>query len=220
MNNFTFTQDNCKQETTSTELFERGYFAKKKNQSGYQLAAAFTGEHSETVAMFLDSGSSHCTDHYDDLLKSILTKYKDQLNKGSLILRTDSGFGSSDNVEKLLSIPGLRFVTKGYSTVAAKNLAKNIDNADYTPANKAAWVYELPANGRAIYIIVQTLSAKGKLKYSLLVTNISAEDMSAVELFYFYNKRQTIEAFFKMAKNVYHIKNLRTSKFHRIYGFL
>ena len=44
--------------------------------------------------------------------------------------------------------------------------------------------------------------------------------MSAVEIFHFYNKRQTIEAFFKMAKNVYHIKNLRTSKFYGIYGFL
>ena len=41
------------------ELAEKGYFAKKKNQSGYQLAAAFTGKHSETVAMFLDSGSTH-----------------------------------------------------------------------------------------------------------------------------------------------------------------
>lgn len=60
------------------ELAKKGYFAKKKNQSGYQLAAAFTGEHSETVAMFLDSGSTHCTEHYDDLLNAILSKYKDE----------------------------------------------------------------------------------------------------------------------------------------------
>ena len=58
------------------ELAEKGYFAKKKNQSGYQLAAAFTGKHSETVAMFLDSGSTHCNEHYDELLKSILSKFK------------------------------------------------------------------------------------------------------------------------------------------------
>lgn len=202
------------------ELAKKGYFAKKKNQSGYQLAAAFTGEHSETVAMSLDSGDSHCTEHYDDLLNAILTKYKDQLRKGNLILRTDSGFGSSDNVERLLSISGLKFVTKGYSTVAAKNLAKNIDYSEYTQVDKAAWVYELPTSSTVRYIIVQTLSSKGKVKYSLLITNIPLEDMSAVELFHFYNKRQTIEAFFKMAKNVYHIKNLRTSKFYGIYGFL
>lgn len=204
----------------SFELAEKGYFAKKKNQSGYQLAAAFTGEHSETVAMFLDSGSSHCTDHYSDLLKSIMSKYKDQLQDGNLILRTDSGFGSATNVERLLSIPKLKFITKGYSTVTAKNLAKGIHYSEYTQADKAAWVYELPENDGARHIIVQTLSAKGNLKYSLLITNISSKDMSAVEIFHFYNKRQTIEAFFKMAKNVYHIKNLRTSKFYGIYGFL
>lgn len=202
------------------EFAEKGYFAKKKNQSGYQLAAAFTGEHSETVAMFLDSGSSHCTDHYDDLLKAIISKYRDTLNNGGLILRTDSGFGSSENVEKLLSIPNLKFITKAYSTRTASNLASDIDYLEYTQADKAAWVYELPENNGTRYIIVQTLSVKGKLKYSLLITNISSNDMSAVEIFHFYNKRQTIEAFFKMAKNVYHIKNLRTSKFYGIYGFL
>lgn len=202
------------------ELAEKGYFAKKKNQKGYQLAAAFTGEHSETVAMFLDSGGSHCTDHYDDLLKSILSKYKEQLHSGNLILRTDSGFGSSNNVEKLLSISNLKFITKGYSTVTAKNLAKDINYSEYTQVDKAAWVYEIPENNGVRHIIVQTLSPKGKLKYSLLITNISSRNMSAAELFHFYNKRQTIEAFFKMAKNVYHIKNLRTSKFDGIYGFL
>ena len=199
------------------ELAEKGYFAKKRNQRGYQLAAAFTGEHSETVAMFLDSGASHCTEHYDDLLKSILSKYKEQLRSGNLILRTDSGFGSSDNVEKLISIPNLKFITKAYSTVSAKNLAKDIPFSEYTQCDKSAWVYELPENNGVRNIIVQTLSTKGTLKYALLITNI---DMSAVEIFHFYNKRQTIEAFFKMAKNVYHIKNLRTSKFYGIYGFL
>lgn len=41
-----------------------------------------------------------------------------------------------------------------------------------------------------------------------------------MQIFHFYNKRQTIEAFFKMAKNVCNIKNLRTGKFYGIYGFL
>ncbi|WP_238861422.1 hypothetical protein [Clostridium sp. YIM B02569] len=79
-----------------------GDFAKKKNQCGYhgyQLASAFTGKHSEKVAMLLDSGNSHCTDHYNDLLKSIILKYKDQPSKRNLILRIDSGFGSVDSVK-------------------------------------------------------------------------------------------------------------------------
>ncbi|URZ03332.1 transposase [Clostridium felsineum] len=202
------------------ELAEKGYFAKKKNQKGYQLLAAFTGQQSETVAMFLDSGNSHCTDHYDELLQSILLKYKDHLYNSNLILRTDSGFGSTENVEKLKKITNLKFVTKAYSTRTASNLAKDIPYSEYLQADKAAWVYEIPENEGTRYIIVQTLSPKGKLKYSLLITNIPSSEMNAVDIFHFYNKRQTIEAFFKMVKNVYHIKNLRTSKFYGIYGFL
>lgn len=95
------------------------------------------------------------------------------MHSGNLILRTDSGFGSTDNVEKLLSIPKLKFITKGYSTKTARNLAKDIDYAEYIQADKAAWVYELPQSNGIRYIIVQTLSSKGKLKYSLLITNIT-----------------------------------------------
>nr|WP_257785998.1 transposase [Geosporobacter ferrireducens] len=53
-----------------------------------------------------------------------------------------------------------------------------------------------------------------------MITNINSEKMSAIELFHVYNERQTIEAFFKTCKEVYGIKNLRTSKFYGIYGFL
>lgn len=37
--------------------------------------------------MFLDSGNQHYTDRSDDLLKSILSRYKDQLYNGNLISR-------------------------------------------------------------------------------------------------------------------------------------
>jgi transposase len=204
----------------SYELADKGYFAKKKNQRGYQLSAAFTGEASETISLKLDSGNTHCTEHYDELIKDVLSKYQDQLHRGNLILRTDSGFGSTENIEKLTDIPNLKFITKGYSTVSAANLAKNIPYSKYTKVDKAAWVYELPENGGLRNIIVQTLSKSGKIKYSLLITNIPRNEMSAVDAFHFYNKRQTIEAFFKMAKNVYNIKNLRTTKFYGIYAFL
>lgn len=127
--------------------------------------------------MFLDSGNTHCTDHHSDLLKAMLSKYKDELHNGNLILRTDSGFGSSYNVKKLISIPKLKFVTKAYSTVSAKNIAKDIHYSEYTQANKVTWVYELPENNGVRNIIVQTLSSKGKLKYSLLITNIISKDI-------------------------------------------
>jgi hypothetical protein len=81
-------------------------------------------------------------------------------------------------------------------------------------------VYELPNTDDLRYIIVRTLTRKGGFEYTMLVSNIPLAKMSALEMFHFYNKRQTIEAFFKTCKNVYHIKNLRTRKFEGIQTFL
>ncbi|MBM7581672.1 transposase [Caldicoprobacter guelmensis] len=69
-------------------------------------------------------------------------------------------------------------------------------------------------------ILVRFRNKDGNLTYTMLYTNISREKLSCEEAFHFYNGRQTIEAFFKMAKNIYGIKNLRTSKFYGIYTFL
>jgi hypothetical protein len=80
--------------------------------------------------------------------------------------------------------------------------------------------YELPSEGKLRTIIVQVLTDKGKLVYTTLITNISKSRMSAVELFHYYNKRQTIKVFFKTAKNVYHIRSLITREFYGIYSFL
>lgn len=81
-------------------------------------------------------------------------------------------------------------------------------------------VFELPCNNGLRYIIVRTLTRKGDFEYAMLVSNLSLKQMSAVEMFHFYNKRQTIEAFFKTCKNVYHIRNLRTRTFDGIHAFL
>lgn len=105
--------------------------------------------------MFLDSDNTHCTEHYDDLLKEILSKYKRQLNEGNLVLMTYSGHGSSLCVEKLAAVSNLKFVTKGYSTVTASKIAKDIPYSDYLEVDKCAWVYELNENNGLRNIIVQ-----------------------------------------------------------------
>jgi hypothetical protein len=202
------------------EFSSKGYFPKKKNQLGYQVSAAFAGNHSETISLHLDSGNTHCQDRIDDLLYATISKFKEQLNNRKLIIRTDSGYGSMHSIEKLKNIKNLLFVTKGYSTRQSAKLAKDIPYENYTQAAEGVWVYELPTKDGLRIILVQILTKHGELVYTHLITNIPIEKMSAVELFHFYNQRQTIEAFFKMAKNVYGIKNLRTRKFYGIYTFL
>lgn len=202
------------------ECSSKGYFSKKKNQSGYQASAAFVGKNSETISLFLDTGNTHCQDRIEDLLTATLSKFRDNLLKKKLIIRMDSGYGSMENIEKLKSIPNLLFLTKGYSTRQSANLAKDIKLDQYTKVDDGVWVYEFPSEDGLRVILVQILTKHGKLVYTHLITNIPEARMSAPELFHFYNQRQTIEAFFKMAKNVYGIKNLRTRKFYGIYTFL
>jgi len=203
------------------EFAKKGYFSKKKGQSGYQMSAAFIGEHSEAIGLYLDSGNTHCQSRLKDLLASIVSKYPEHLRTGKLTVRLDSGYGSAKNIEGLMGIKNLKFMVKAYSTKTAANTAKNIAFDDYTQVNGGAWVYELPQMESGLrMILVQVLSETGELTYTLLYTNISKKKLSAVEAFHFYNGRQTIEAFFKMAKNTYGIKNLRTRKFYGIYTFL
>ncbi|AJA46762.1 hypothetical protein CPAST_c06620 [Clostridium pasteurianum DSM 525 = ATCC 6013] len=83
-------------------------------------------------------------------------------------------------------------MTKDYSTVKARILSKYIPYSEY---DKAFWDYELLQIDKVRYIIVQILSEKGNLKYSLIITDISDKEMNAIEIFHFYNKHQTIEFF-------------------------
>ncbi|HQF37388.1 MAG TPA: transposase [Candidatus Dojkabacteria bacterium] len=201
------------------ELAQKGYFSKKKNQKGYQLSAAFCGnENSETISMYLDSGNTHCSTRLEDLVKDTLVKLADVAKDNRLILRMDSGYGSDDNIHMIKD--KVLFVAKAYSTVRATNIAKSIKKIDWEEVDGCVDLYEFPDSEGLRHVIVRTLTGKGDFEYTMLVTNIPLNQVSAVELFHFYNKRQTIEAFFKKCKDVYHIRNLRTRKFDGIHAFL
>lgn len=201
------------------ELASKGYFCKKKNQRGYQLSAAFCGgENSETLSVYLDPGNSHCSTRFDDLLHDVLVKLKDVVKEKRLILRIDSGYGSDENIEKIRY--KVLFVAKAYSTVRASNIAKSIRKEDWEEIDDCVDYYELPNTDGLRHIVVRTLTKKGDFEYTMLVSNIPASQMSAEQLYHFYNKRQTIEAFFKTCKNIYGIKNLRTTSFDGIHAFI
>jgi hypothetical protein len=203
------------------EFADKGYFPRKRGKTGYQISAAFAGEYSEAIALYLDPGNTHCQNRLGDLLQTVISKYPDQLRQGKLIIRADSGYGAFKNIACLANLKGLKFVVKGYSTTQAAKIAKTVPFDSYTKANEATWVYELlPLENGVRRILVQILGTKGELTYTILYTNIAREKLSPVEAFHFYNDRQTIEAFFKMAKSTYGIKNLRTRKFYGIYSFI
>jgi len=201
------------------ELAERGYFPRKRGKTGYQLSAAFVGNTAETVSMFFDPGNISCNSRFKDLLKATTFKFREHLTEGNLIVRADSGYGSFENIQ-LLKTTGAKFIIKGCSTQQSRNLAKSIQDHQWEEINIQVHVAEIPTSTDLRIIVCEFIGKDGQIKYSHLLTNIKSDEMDAVELFHFYNKRQTIEAFFKTCKKIYGIKNLRTSKFYGIYGFL
>ncbi|SDK81457.1 transposase [Natronincola ferrireducens] len=199
-------------------LAEKGYFPRKRGEKGYQLSAAFVGDTAETVSMFLDPGNTSCTSRFENLFKATTFKFKEHLPEDSLIIRADSGYGSFENIQ-MLKATGAKFVVKGFSTQQSKNLAKSVKKHQWQKINIQVHVAEIPSSTGLRIIVCEFVGNDGQTKYSHLLTNIRAKEMSAIQLFHFYNDRQTIEAFFRTCKEVYGIKNLRASKFYGIYGF-
>lgn len=199
----------------SFELAQKGYFPRKRGNQGYQVSAAFCGNTSETLSLYLDSGNIHSQTRITDMIKDVLAKVSPE----NLTFRLDSAFGSAKIISELKATQA-KFVVKGKSSVRARNLAASVNKHDWEEIDESVDVYELPNQGDLRVILVRTLQKDASFKYTSLITNIAQTVMSAKDLFYFYNGRQTIEAFFKTCKNTYGMKNLRTKSFNGIYGFL
>ena len=200
------------------ECAAKGYFPRKRGKQGYQLSAAFCGSTGETVTMYLDPGNTNSIKRLKNMLEDISVKYNEAIANDCLILRADSGYGSDDGIE-MLKATRAKFVVKGYSSQRAKNLAANVKMDVWEEIDESVDVCELPPQGGLRIILVRVLEKDG-VKHTYLATNIPAGDMSAKDLFHFYNGRQTIEAFIRTCKNTYGIRNLRTRCFLGIYGFL
>lgn len=97
------------------------------------MSAAFCGDDNrETISLYLNSGNTHCSDRFDDLLNDTLSKLKDRV----------------------------KFVVKGYSTTRASNIAKTIAKEEYEEIDHFVEIYELPSEGGLRFIIVRTLTRK------------------------------------------------------------
>lgn len=197
------------------ELSKKGYFPKKRNSKGYQVSAAYSSNTGETVGLYLDSGNTVSIKRLQDLINDTLNVFEEKQKK-NIVFRVDSGYCSDAGVEMLIE-SGAKFLTKVYSSNRAKKIGETIQFSKWYNITESISIYEIDDNTGIRKILVRTYTKKG-YKYTYLITNIY--DKTDLELFNYYNERQTIEAFFKICKNTYHIRNLRTRAFNGIYGFL
>lgn len=207
------------------ELAEKGYFPRKRSRRGYQLSVAFVGgEDAEVLGTFLDPGNAHSSSRFGDLLRATEVQLDRARRQGRLWLRADLAYSGIDNLRPLVR-GGIHFVMKGagLKEEILERMAATVPIDRWQPVNETVigaelgTLEELPGVRVVLY---EVLTSHGEIKRSRLLTDLPPSQMSAAQLFEFYNGRQTIEAFFRESRHVYGMKNLRSRRFLAIYGFL
>jgi len=132
-----------------------------------------------------------------------------------LVLRGDSGLGSSDIITSMMEC-GYLFVVKGRDARTARNLMAAILANEWKPVDthlRAAEAKSTRLNGCPFdvrLVVCERTNDRGRMSHYVLVTNLPASTYGTVALVGFYNARQTIEAFNKVIGNVLFLDHLRT----------
>jgi hypothetical protein len=177
----------------NAEGSSKGYFSKKKNIYGRQLARVTFSSTSEIVTEGLYPGNTHsCT-----LFKQMVNKMEqvlclDTKEKRSLIrLRIDAGFGTDANIDYALW-RGYEVLTKMFSGNRAKKLAESVKEWVDVPTQKqkensqkatrqAGWVLSPHRYGRKTRQLAIRIPKKmGEYTYAVLVTTNMEDDMNTI----------------------------------------
>lgn len=199
------------------ELARKGYFVRRRGASGYQLSAAWLGKSGLTLALRLDGGNVHCSTRLRELVELSAARVGEAYRQ--VIYRVDGGYGTQPQIKWFMATNRL-FIAKGAIRKPQKWAARVAPGAWRMVGGAAGVrVAEVAAGTGVRGIVCEVLAPSGKLEYAVLLTNLPSE-FDAGMLWRLYAERQTIEAFFKVGRNVYGMDNLRSREFKAIYGFL
>jgi hypothetical protein len=201
----------------SYELARKGYFVRRRGAQGYQLSAAWLGKSQLTLALRLEPGNVHCSTSLREMVELSAARVGEAYRQ--VVYRIDGGYGTQPQIKWLLA-NGRLFIAKGAMRKPEKWAARVAEGSWQSVAGAAGVrVAEVVAGTGVRGIVCEVSTLRGAVEYSVLLTNLPAE-FDAVTLWQLYSERQTIEAFFKVGRNVYGMDNLRSREFKAIYGFL
>jgi hypothetical protein len=125
----------------------KGYFAKQRNRRGRQLGRVLASHYAEIVVDRLFEGRTQLTRALQPLMQAAERTLKlDKAKRARTIVRVDSGGGSLDDVNWLLS-RDYQVHAKDYSGRHARSLAKSVQvwfDDPHAPERQAGWVTETP----------------------------------------------------------------------------
>jgi hypothetical protein len=199
------------------EFARKGYFPHQHHCQGYQLSAAWLGGCGLTLGLRFDPGNVHCSTRLRELVELAAARCGESYRQA--IYRVDCGYGSQLNI-RWFQNTGRLFVAKAllrrpdkWATKVAPNAWRLVSRA---PGVRVA---EIDGGPGVRAIVCEVTTPKHGIQYSVLLTNLPME-VDAAALWHLYAGRQTIEAFFKTARHVYGMGNLRSRQFTAIHAFL
>lgn len=125
----------------------KGYFAKQRNRRGRQLGRVLASHYAEIVVDRLFDGKTQLTKALQPLMHAAeRTLQLDKAKRARTIVRVDSGGGSLDDLNWLLSRSS-QIHAKDYSSRHARSLAKSVlvwFDDPHAPSGKQAGSQKLP----------------------------------------------------------------------------
>ena len=111
------------------EKASKGYFAKRRNSYGRQLARVSVAQTSEIVADQLYAGNTLSCAAFKDMVYEMeqVLNLGDKAPRRQIRLRLDGGFGTDDNINFALA-RGYQLLVKMYSGNRARKLAESVEN--------------------------------------------------------------------------------------------
>jgi hypothetical protein len=201
------------------EFARKGDFPHKRGEQGYQVSAADVGAYEEAVQLYLDPGKVVSKHRLPDWLRDVDRQLATD-NPGVVVIRRlDAGYDSGENRRLLAGLPGY-FLMKSAESDSAAALAHSLPLNAWLPVAEGVHGVELPAYDGVRRVLYEFYWPDGREAYSMLVTNLPADNFGVVRRFEFYKERSTIEAFFCQARQVFHMHTLRSRPFNAIAAFL
>jgi len=211
----------------SYELSRKGYFPRRRGERGYQMSAAWLGSSNgsgATLGLRLDSGNVHCAVRFREMVQLSEERCSTSSIRRRMVYRIDGGYGSQPQIRWLLATNRL-FIAKA-ATTRPQKWADKVAAQQWQRVDQGVRVAVVEAGPYVRAIVCEVTpptpgeSGERRVEYSVLLTNLPAQEFDAGALWYLYAGRQTVEAFFKTGRGVYGLGNLRSRQFHAIYAFL
>ena len=183
----------------------KGYFAKRKNSYGRQLARITVADISEVVSDQLYAGNMLSCKAFKEMVYQMehSLALSEKPTRSRIRLRLDGGFGTDENINFALS-RGYHLLVKMYSGNRARKLAESVDNWQPVPTSgqqkngesatrEVAWLMSPHRYCRKTrQIAIRTPKPKNKSGYSYRVIVTTGMSGSLGEILNDYDRRSGI----------------------------